>query len=171
MYDYKPPRGNSNAKMAALLCFLASVVAFVGAALVPKFPSVLQCIGLILLVPVIQITARYLILQYLYRLRAIDGGGVDFEVYAYRGGARMQLVCRIGLAEITAVKPLSEENRTAPSGLRRYNYHPDMRPRAGTVLSITNGDGDCEILIAPDAHLTAVFTRAAAQHQKNQETS
>lgn len=161
MYDYKPQRTNATAKLAALLCFAITVIAFVGAGLVPKYPSILQCIGLCFLIPVIQITARYLILQYLYRLKQNEDGSTDFEVYTYRGGARMQLVCRVGLSEITAAEPLTEGNRKAPQGKRRYNYHPDMKPQEGLVLSITNGDGDCELLIAPDARLTEIFSQAA----------
>ncbi len=161
MYDYKPTRTNAKAKIAVLICLAASAIAFVGGGTVPKYPSILQCIGLCLLVPVIQITARYLILQYLYRLRQQDDGSVDLDIYTYRGGARMQLVCRVGLSEITAVAPLTAANKRSPHGVRRYNYHPDLKPTAGLVLSITNGDGDCEILLAPDAHLTEVLTAAA----------
>ena len=69
----------------------------------------------------------------------------------------MQLVCRVGLAEITAAAPLADANRRAPKGLRRYNYHPDMKPGVGIVLSITNGDGDCELLLSPDAYLREVL--------------
>lgn len=166
MYDYKPPRTNATAKLAALCCFAITVIAFVGAAMVPKYPSILQCIGLCFLVPVIQITARYLILQYLYRVKDNGDGQLDFEVYAYRGGARMQLVCRVGLAEITAAAPLTAQNRKPPAGLRRYNYHPDMKPSEGFVLSITNGDGASELLLAPDARLTEIFEAWAARNNQ-----
>ena len=105
MYDYKPTRTNANAKIAVTILLAAAVIAFVGSGLVPKYPSILQCIGLCLLIPVIQITTRYLILQYLYRLRTQDDGSVDLDVYTYRGGSRMQLVCRVGLSEITAAVP------------------------------------------------------------------
>ena len=161
MYDYKPTRTNAKAKIAVLICFATAAIAFIGGGMVPKYPSILQCIGLCLLVPVIQITARYLVLQYLYRLREGEGSSVDLEIYTYRGGARMQLVCRVGLAEITAANPLTTENRRAPRGVRRYNYHPDLSPSNGLVLSITNGDGDCEILLAPDAHLCEMLNAAA----------
>lgn len=161
MYDYKPTRTNANAKIAVTILLAAAVIAFVGSGLVPKYPSILQCIGLCLLIPVIQITTRYLILQYLYRLRTQDDGSVDLDVYTYRGGSRMQLVCRVGLSEITAAAPLTDANRRPPKGLRRYNYHPDIKPGEGLVLSITNGDGDCELLLAPDAYLREVLQAAA----------
>lgn len=166
MYEYKPQRTNNTAKLAALLCFAVTVIAFVGAAMVPKYPSILQCIGLCFLIPVIQITARYLILQYLYRLKDNGNGQFDLEVYTYRGGARMQLVCRVGLSEITAAAPLTESNRKPPAGLRRYNYHPDMKPSEGVVLSITNGDGASELLLAPDARLRETFEAWAARNSQ-----
>ena len=159
MYDYKPRRTNAKAKVAVLLCLCAAVIAFVGGGLAPKYPSVLQCIGLCLLVPVIQITARYLVLQYLYRLRQREDGDADLEIYTYRGGSRMQLVCRVGLSEITATASLTVGNKQAPKGVRRYNYHPDLAPARGLVLSVTNGDGDCEILLAPDEYLTKILSK------------
>lgn len=166
MYEYKPVRSNATAKLAVLLCLAATAAAFVASAQVPKYPSVLQALGLCFLVPAIQITARYLILQYLYRVREGEDGGVDLEVFAYRGGARMQLVCRVGLSEITAAAPLVTANKKAPHGIRRYNYHPDMGPLGGLVLSVTNGDGDCEILLSPDEGLAEILARAAKDYTK-----
>lgn len=161
MYDYKPPRGGGRARLITALLLLAAMIAFAGSALVPLYPFILQSVGLCLLIPVIQITARYLVVQYLYRLREREDGTVDFEVYTYRGGARMQLVCRVALAEITAAEPFSDANRAVPKDKRRYTYHPDMRPNGGLLLSVTNYDGDCQILLAPDAYLTEVFIKAA----------
>ena len=162
MYDYKPTRTNQNARVAVFICLAAAVIAFVSSGLVPKYPSILQCVGLCFLVPVIQITARYLVLQYLYRLREQEDGSVDLEIYTYRGGSRMQLVCRVGLSEITAAASLTAENRTAPHGIKRYNYHPDLKPSTGLVLSVTNGDGDCEILLSPDAYLKKILSKNEA---------
>lgn len=166
MYEYRPPRGNGKARTATALLLLASLIAFAGAALVPLYPFILQSVGLCLLIPVIQITARFLVVQYLYRLREREDGTVDFEVFCYRGGARMQLVCRVALDEIRAAAPLGAANRKALDGKHRYTYHPDMRPDAGLVLSVTNYDGDCEILVAPDAYLTDVLRRAAEKKKE-----
>lgn len=161
MYETRPPRTNAKARITVFCCFFAAMASFVAASLVPKFPAVLQCVGLCLLLPVIQLTARYLILQHLYRLTEREDGRVDFEVFTYRGGARMQLVCRVGLDEITAVAELDEANRRAPHGLRRYNYHPDLNPVKGLVVSLSNGDGACELLLAHDGRLLEIFSAAA----------
>ena len=166
MYDFIPKRQNNKARLAVLLLGCASAVAFFGSSLTPKYPAVLQTIGLLLLVPLIQITGRYLAVHYLYRLKEHENGGADFEVYSYRGGARMQLVCRVGLDEITAAEKLCEQNRRPQKNLRRYNYLPDMAPADATVLSISNADGECELLLAPDAYLDGVF---AAAVQRNAE--
>ncbi|MBE6604962.1 MAG: hypothetical protein E7639_04575 [Ruminococcaceae bacterium] len=159
MYELKPMRKSGRARILAAALLLLSVVAFAASSLVPQYPALLQCVGLVLLIPLIQITARYLILQYLYRLRPRDEGGIDLEVFTYRGGARMQLVCRVGLDEIKAVSPLEKTNEKPPHGMRRYNYHPDMAPREGLVLSVVNGDGACEILLAYDAQLQQLLMR------------
>lgn len=157
MYEQKPKRSSPTARIAVTLLLLASIAAFGGSAFTPT-PVVLQCVGLCLLLPMIQIVGRHFLLQYLYRVRTLEDGNVDFEVFTYRGGDRMQLVCRIGLEEITAATPLSAENKKPPHGKRRYNYHPDLAPKSGLVLSISNGDGECEILLSPDERLTALLT-------------
>ena len=158
MYECRPSRKSNRAKLLAAALLLLAVTAFAASSLVPQYPSILQCVGLILLIPLIQITARYLVLQYLYRVRMREDGVLDLEVFTYRGGARMQLVCRVGLDELTAVKVLCADNAKPTHGIRRYNYHPDMAPREGLVLSVANGDGTCEILLALDERLFAILT-------------
>ena len=160
MYDYQPPRKNAKAKILCLLLFAASAVAFVGSVFVPAYPIILQSIGIFLLVPCIQILGRYVVLRYLYRVRPYEDGSADLEVYTYRGGDRMQLVCRVALSEITATAPLTSENKKPPHGLRRYNYCPDIGPADALVLSVTNGDGDCQILLTPDEMMRAMLENA-----------
>ncbi len=160
MYDYRVPRQNAKAKLLALGLLMLSAAAFVGSAFTP-YPAILQCVGLACLFPMIQLVARYMAVQYLYRLRPYEDGNVDFEVYAYRGGARMQLVCRIGLEEVVAVTPLSPENKKAPKGMKRYGYQMDIAPEGAVVVSITNADGDCELLLVPDAYIEGVLLEAA----------
>lgn len=162
MYDYRPPHQNNTAKKVLLCLFAAAAAAFVGSALVPAYPVILQAVGLCLFVPIIQISVRFLLTRYLYRLREREDGGTDFEIYTYRGGAKMQLVCRIGLEEITGAAPLGKENREPPRGVKRYHYCPDLAPKEGIVVSLTNGDGDFELLLSPDDYLERIFRGAAA---------
>lgn len=161
MYDYQPPHKNNTAKKVLLCLFAATVAAFVGAALVPRYPVVLQSLGLCFCIPIIQITVRFVLTRYLYRLREREDGGIDLEIYIYRGGKNMQLVCRVGLDEVTAAVPLGGQNRKPPEGIKRYHYCPDMAPSEGLVVSLTNGDGDFELLLAPDEYLTQLLCRRA----------
>lgn len=160
MYEYRPARQNVIARVLILGLLLLAVAFFILSAQLPQLAVPFQALGLVLLLPIIQLVTRYLVTRYLYRLVPYESGEVDFEVYSWRGGDRMQLVCRVGLEEITAVTPLSATNRRAPRGMRRYNYAPDMRPTAATVLSITNGDGACEVLICPDEKMLHAFQNA-----------
>ena len=160
MYEYRPPRQNVIARVLALGLFLLTVICFILSAQLPQWAILFQSSGLLLLLPVIQIVTRYLVLRHLYRLVPYESGEVDLEVYTWRGGDRMQLVARIGLDEITAVTPLCAANRRAPKGMRRYNYAPDIRPSHATVLSLTNGDGDCELLLCPDETLLNALNSA-----------
>lgn len=157
MYDYRPPRQNAVARLLTLLLIALAAASFVTSAFVPSLAVIPQTIGLVLLIPAIQLMTRYIATRYLYRIRPYDDGNTDLEIYAYRGGAHMQLVCRVGLEEITAATPLSAQNAKPPHGIRRYNYSPDIRPQSALVLSITNSDGDCEVLLCPDETMTAIL--------------
>ena len=169
MYEYKPPRQNATAKILCALLFAAAAVAFVGSAFVPAYPVILQSVGLLLLIPFIQIFGRYLVLRHLYRVRPYEDGNADLEVYVYRGGDRMQLVCRIAFSEIVATAPLTKANKKPPHGIRRYNYCPDIGPVGALVLSVRNGDGDCEILLTPDDTLRAMLENACPRQTAIQE--
>lgn len=158
IYECRPERGNYKAHLLTLLFVLLAAASFVTSHFVPRYPIIPQAVGLALLVPAIQLVARYMAVRYLYRLRALDDGTTDLEVYTYRGGTQMQLVCRVGLWEITAAAPLGKENKKPPKGLRRYRYSPDLAPVKALVLSITNEDGDCEVLFSPDEKMTEIIT-------------
>ena len=159
MYEYRTVRKNKIALFLVIAFFLIAAASIATSAFFePPVRTILQIVGLAFALPALQIAARYLLTRYLYRLCPYEDGNTDIEVYAYRGGTRMQLVCRVGLEEITAAKPLTEANRKPPQGLRRYNYAPDIRPAEGLVLSISNRDGDCEVLLCPDAYLTEVLS-------------
>ena len=158
-YDYRPQRKNAKAALLVLCLFVMSGASFAISTLVPPHPVLWQSLGLILLFPAIQLVARYLATRYLYRIRTYEDGDTDLEVFAYRGGNKMQLVCRVGLTEITATAPLGKENRRAPKGIKRYNYAPDLWPDAATVLSVSNADGACEVLLCPDAQIAALLEK------------
>ena len=157
IYECRPERQNHNAHLLTLLFFLLAAASFAASYFMPRYPAIPQAVGLVLLVPAIQLVARYMAVRYLYRLRALDDGTVDLEIYTYRGGTQMQLVCRVGLWEITAAAPLGKENKKPPKGLHRYRYAPDLAPAKALVLSITNGDGDCEVLLSPDEKMTEII--------------
>ena len=164
MYDYRPPRRNVLARLLVLGLSLLAIIFFVISAQLPALAVLFQTLALILLLPIIQLITRYIVLRHLYRLRSYESGEADLEIYTYRGGDRMQLVCRVGLEEITAVTPLGNANRRPAKGMRRYNYSPDIRPAEATVLSVTNGDGDCEILLCPNEKMLEIL-QAALQKQ------
>ena len=169
MYDYFPPRKNLIARFLVLLFIGLAIASFVASVFIPSpYKAIGQALGLLFLVPMIQIVTRYVIMRYLYRIAPYEDGNVDLEIYAYRGGSKMQLVCRVGLEEITATAPLSEQNRKPAAGIRRYNYCPDIRPEEALILSITNADGDCEIILCPDAKMTEILS---APHPVIEETA
>ena len=167
-YECRPQRGNYNAHLVTLLLFLLSSTCFIASGYVPKFPVILQSAAVLLLIPAIQLIGKYLVPQYLYRVEPMEDGSVDFTVFSYRGGTKMQLVCRVALFEITAVSPLTKENRRAPSRMNRFNYCMDLSPARAILLSVTNADGDCQILLSFDETLEKILSGAVASPSSEQ---
>ena len=165
MYDYIPVRKGILARLLALFLFLLSVALLILSMQLGKAAPFVQSAALLLLLPTVQIVTRFIIMRYLYRIAPYESGEVDFEIYSYRGGNKMQLICRVGLEEVTAVTPLGNENRKPQKGVPRYNYCPDMKPQNAFVLSVTNADGDCEVLLQPDDKLLEIFRSAVAGRQ------
>ena len=159
-YDCRPVRQNYGAHLLTLTLLALAGVSFAlsGFAAYPVLPQIL---GLIFVLPAVQLVARYLASRYLYRFRTYEDGQAELEIFVYRGGARMQLVCCIGMDEITAISPLTRENARAPKGCKRYNYAQDLRPREALVLRVSNRDGECEVLFCPDEGLSRLLSQRA----------
>lgn len=147
-YEYKPKRQNYRAHGAVLALAILAIACLVGAGFMPAYGVLVQSLAIILFVPAIYLTGKYLITRYLYRVRTLEDGSVDLDISAYRGGTKMQLVGRVGLCEITRVARLDAGNRRAAKGMERYTYCADISPDDAMVVSITNEDGDCELLLA-----------------------
>lgn len=160
-YECRPPRGNYYAHLFVMLFFLLSGGCFATSGFIRELAVLWQSLGILLLFPAIRLIGKYMAAQYLYRVRTLEDGSVDLDVFLYRGGAKMQLVCRVGLDEITAVTPLTRENRRAPKGLRRYTYCADLAPARALVLSVTNADGECEVLLSHDEALATILSSAS----------
>ena len=161
-YDYRPNRQNYTAHSLVVLLFVFSGGCFVLSGFFPTVSVACQILGLSLLLPAIQLIARYMAASYLYRLRAYEDGRTDLEIFSYRGGNKMQMVCCVELSEITAALPLSKENMRAPKGVKRYSYAQDLCPQRALVLSISNADGECELLFCPDEYITRVIEETLA---------
>ena len=164
-YDYRPNRQNYTAHSLCVLLFVFSGGCFALSGLFPAVGVACQILGLLLLLPAIQLIARYMAVSYLYRLHTYEDGRTDLEIFSYRGGDKMQLVCCVGLSEITASAPLSRENLRAKKGVKRYSYAQDLSPQRALVLSISNADGECEVLFCPDEYITKAIENAPAAHQ------
>ncbi len=170
-YDYRPIRQNYTAHAVVVLLFLLSGASFGCAGFLPLHTVAWQILGLVLLLPAIQLIARYMASRYLYRLHTYEDGNVDLEIFLYRGGDKMQMVCCIALAEITAAQPLTKENARAAKGIKRYNYAQDLRPQKALVLSLSNADGVCEVLFCPDEYITRTIETALAAKQAAMPTA
>lgn len=159
-YECKPKRRNHKAHGTVLALVLAAVACLIGAGFIPAYGVLVQTLAILLFVPAIYLAGKYLIMQYLYCVRTLEDGSVDLDVYLYRGGTKMQLVGRMGLSEITRVALLEKENRRPAKGLKRYSYCMDMAPDKAIVLSVSNEDGECEVLLSYDETLAQLLRDA-----------
>lgn len=160
-YEVRPARTNYCAHLLTVGFLILAGGAFALSAVWSKLAVLFQSVGVLLLFPAIYLVGKYMAVQYLYRIRSWEDGNVDLEVYAYRGGTKMQLVCRIGLEEIKEAEPLSAANKRPVKGLKRYGYCTDLYPARALVLSVSNEDGDCEVLISYDEQLQRILSSAA----------
>ena len=94
-YEYKPKRQNYKANGVVFALVLLAIACLIVAGFVPTYGVLVQSLAIILFVPAIYMTGKYLITRYLYRVRTLEDGSVDLDVYAYRGGSKMQLVGRV----------------------------------------------------------------------------
>jgi hypothetical protein len=169
MYDCRPIRQNYYAHIAVLFFFLSSGALFASSGFVAYGAVTMRCVALALLLPAIQLIAKYMSARYLYRIREYESGEVDLEIYVYRGGDKMQLVSCVKAEEIEKIAPLGMENRKAPKGQKRYGYTPDLSPAKATVLSVTNEEGACEILFCPDAGMLSLLHEIVAKCPRKSE--
>lgn len=156
-YEVCPKRENHKAHYLVLLFFMLAAVLLVVAGFMNRFSVLVQSLAILLLLPAIYITGKFLIMRYLYRVNVNEDGSVDFDVFSYRGGTKMQLICRLYLWEITEVRELCEENRRPAKSVPRYAYCADMSPKRALVLSVNNEDGACEVLISYDEKLAELL--------------
>ena len=161
-YDYRPNRQNYTAHSLVMLLFLFSGISFGLSGFFPTVSVPCQVLGMLLLLPAIQLIARYMATRYLYRLHTYEDGRTDLEIFSYRGGDKMQLACCVGLCEITAALPLGKENQRAKKGVKRYSYAQDLCPQKALVLSVSNADGACEVLFCPDEYIARVIAETIA---------
>ena len=162
-YECIPKRRNYKAHGIVLALALAAVGCLIGSGFMPAYAVLVQTLAILLFVPAIYLAGKFLLMRYLYSVRTLDDGSVDLDIYMYRGGTKMQLVGRMGLAEITNVALLGKENRKPQKGLKRYSYCVDMTPDKAIVLSISNEDGECEVLLSFDETLAELLCTQAGR--------
>ena len=168
-YDCRPIRQNYTAHAIVVLLFVFSGVSFALSGFMPPSGVLWQMLGLVLLLPAIQLIARYMASRYLYRLHVYEDGRADLEIFLYRGGDKMQMVCCVSLADITAAAPLCANNARAPKGVKRQDYAPDLHPLRALVLSVSHAESVYEVLFCPDEYLTRVINDAIAARQTVQK--
>ena len=77
MYEYKPQRTNSFALYFIAMLFAAAIASFVASAFLPIASWIPQTVGLLLMVPMIQLITRYMATRYLYRICPYEDGNVE----------------------------------------------------------------------------------------------
>ena len=162
-YEVCPKRQNHKAHRLVILFFALAAGLLVLAGFMGRFAVLVQSLAILLLLGPIYLTGKFLNMRYLYRVSVKEDGSIDFDVFSYRGGTKMQLICRLYLWEITDVAELGEANKKPPKNIPRYAYCADMSPERALVLSVNNEDGACEVLISYDEKLAELLKTKQAR--------
>ena len=111
------------------------------------FPVIYQLLGLVSLTAFIILVSRYMMRRYVYRVEPRSDGtpseAPDFVVTEYYG-RRVSVVCRVSVAAIEEILPITRENRKEikekQNGRLFYDYTADLYSQNRYLVTVTDGE-------------------------------
>ena len=123
MYAYRP---NFQKKKEKLLCLFLALLGAVlyGSSQIPNapFPGLIQILGIACFAAAILLISMCLMRRYDYVLEENENGSYDFIITEYYG-RRQMAVCRVSLADIQSVLPLTSETKAQRKSLKKQGKH------------------------------------------------
>ncbi len=148
IYLYEPKLPKKYERLIALITALLGVALF-AVSQIPALPipALYQFLGLVSLTASIVLVSRYLMRRYVYSIEMRTDGGEDAPpdfVVVEHYGRRVSTVCRVSVAEIEEILPLTRENRRQAATLQRgrffYDYTADLFSANRYLVSVQSGD-------------------------------
>ncbi len=164
MYSYLPKSKKKAEKRICALLFGAGLLLYVPTCF-PKTPyPVLFQLGTVLCcTAALMFVVRYLVRNYTYSVEPSDLNNGSYDlVVTEQYGKRLRVVCRIAVAQITALTPITPENRKAVSAMLRkkrfFTYVSELAPVGLCVLQVCTEDEICYLKINTDERLKQLLS-------------
>ncbi|MBQ7346430.1 MAG: hypothetical protein IJW55_00580 [Clostridia bacterium] len=167
MYEYTPKTQKKKEFLIVAILSVAAAFLFCCSTL-PSclYPSLWQLTCVFLLVAVIMLVSKCLLRSFVYRVAPredVEGDAPpDFTVTECYG-KRSAVVCRISVADIEAVTPVTPQNRKALAAMGKgksvYRYFSELSPQNLCWLTVRDGDNLFYIRIVADENLISALQK------------
>lgn len=122
---------NKNAHLLCILLLALAAAGFATSFTVPLYRGIIQLFSALFIVAALTVYSRYLGAKYSYEIFTNDGEGEPLFIVRQTTGKRISILCRVTLAGISEVVPLSMKEakaRAVASGVHRYLYTTTLCP-------------------------------------------
>ena len=161
MYEYIPmTKKKKEFFTVAILSVLATALFCFSMQSVWPYPALWQAASVLLLVAVVMLVSKCLLRSFVYRVAprrdAAEDAPPDFTVIECYG-KRSTVVCRISIADIEEITPITQENKKqiseAAKGKPLYRYYSELSPQNAYQLTVQNGEEVFYLCIVADERL------------------
>lgn len=161
MYEYTPNSQKSTEKLLMGLCLILGAVSYGFGQILP-YPALYQLFATACFAAVVIVTVRYLLRDYTYSVIEGEDGTHDLTVTEIMGKKRA-VVCRVALADIGGVEPITQKNKTATKRAV-YRYVSEIKPRDAYLLEILDEREPYHLVICADETLLALLKENKKQY-------
>lgn len=154
-------------KRAHALCLLLLALAaggFITSFTVPLYRGMIQLFAAILIVAALTVYARYLGAKYSYEIFTDGGAGEPLFIVRQTTGKRVSILCRISLAGISEITPLSMKEakaRARASGVHRYLYTQTLFPPRVFYVKVRTRSERADLILEGSDEFFAYLEQAA----------
>jgi len=141
---------NKNAHALCIVLLALAAAGFVTSFTVPLYRGIIQLFAAILIVAALTVYARYLGSKYSYEIFTNDGEGEPLFIVRQETGKRISILCRVSLAGISEVVPLSmkeAKERAKTSGAHRYLYTSTLFPSRAYYVKVRTRHEKADLIL------------------------
>lgn len=160
----KPQNKNAHTLCIALLALAAA--GFVTSFLVSLYCGIIQLFAAVLIVAALTVYSRYLGSKYSYEIFTDGGEGEPLFIVRQETGKRISILCRVSLAGISEVTPLSmkeAKSRSVASGAHRYLYTSTLFPSRVYYVKVRTRHEKADLVLEGSDEFFDYLKNAAAE--------